>query len=56
MAEIEDLNYEPDFYGERNKQVLADAYNTFVKVTGWFGGVVRVSIQDAEQCADHGHG
>jgi hypothetical protein len=49
MAEAEDINYAPDIYGEPNKQVLAEAYNTFVKVTAWFGGVVRISIQDAEQ-------
>jgi hypothetical protein len=52
MVELEDLNSLPDFYGERNQQLFAEAYNTFVKITAWFGGVVRDSIRDAEKCPD----
>jgi hypothetical protein len=56
MIELEALNSVPDFYGERNQQLFAEAYNTFVKVTGWFGGVVRDSIRDAGKCSDRvGH-
>ena len=46
MIELEALNSVPDFYGERNQKLFAEAYNTFVKITGWFGGVVRDSIRD----------
>jgi hypothetical protein len=56
MAVVEDVNYTtPASYGEHNKRLFAEAYNTFVKVNGWFGGVVRIKIQDAERCYDHGH-
>jgi hypothetical protein len=56
MIELEALNSVPDFYGERNQQLFAEAYNTFVKITGWFGGVVRDSIRDADKCSDRvGH-
>jgi hypothetical protein len=52
MIELEALNSVPDAYGERNQQLFAEAYNTFVKITGWFGGVVRNGIRDAEKCSD----
>ena len=56
MIELEAINSVPDFYGERNQQLFAEAYNTFVKVTGWFGGVVRDSVRDVEKCSDRlGH-
>jgi len=56
MIELEALNNLSDVYGERNQQLFAEAYNTFVKTTGWFGGVVRDSIRDAEKCSDRvGH-
>lgn len=56
MIEVETLNSLSDVYGERNQQLFAEAYNTFVKTTGWFGGVVRDSIRDAEKCSDRvGH-
>ena len=54
MIELEALNNVPDVYGERNQQRFAEAYNTFVKITGWFGGTVRDSIRDAEQCSARG--
>lgn len=56
MIKLEALNSVPDFYGEWNQQLFAEAYNTFVKITGWFGDVVRDSIRDAEKCSDRaGH-
>jgi hypothetical protein len=36
-----------DLYGQHNRQVSAEAYNSFVKVTAWFAGVVRTSIQNS---------
>ena len=48
MDGVENLNCAPESYGEHNRPLLAEAYNTFVKVTGWFGGVVQQSIRDAE--------
>jgi len=48
MDGVENLNCAPESYGEHNRPLLAEAYNTFVKVTGWFGGVVHQSIRDAE--------
>jgi len=53
MDGVETLNFAPDFYGERNQQLFAEAYNTFVKITGWFGGVVRETIEDAGKCSEH---
>ena len=38
MDGVDRLNSTPDSYGEHNKQLFAEAYNTFVKVNGWFGG------------------
>jgi hypothetical protein len=52
MEELEVLNSVPEVYGGRNQPPLAEAYNTFVKVTAWFGGVVRDSIRDAGKCND----
>jgi len=52
MAIVEDVNYIPAPYGEHNRVLLAKAYNTFVKVNEWFGGVVRQSIQTAEGCSN----
>lgn len=50
---LEDVSYvAPDSYGEHNKQLFAKAYNSFVKVNGWFGGVVKASIQDTAKCPD----
>jgi hypothetical protein len=53
MDGVDSLNCAPDFYGEHNKQLFAEAYNTFVKITGWFGGVVRDTIEDAVKCSEH---
>jgi len=51
----ENMNCAPNSYGEHNRRVFAEAYNTFVKVDAWFGGTVRDSIQDATKCSDHAH-
>lgn len=48
MDGVESLNCAPESYGEHNRPLLAESYNTFAKVTGWFGGVVQQSIRDAE--------
>ena len=53
MDAVDRLNFAPDFYGEHNQQLFAEAYNTFVKITGWFGGVVRDTIADAGKCSEH---
>ena len=49
MDLLESVNFAPESYGEQNRLLFAQAYNTFVKITGWFGGVVREAIQDAGQ-------
>jgi hypothetical protein len=51
MDGVETLNFGPHFYGEHNQVLFAEAYNTFVKITGWFGGVVRETIEDAGKCS-----
>jgi len=53
MDGVDRLNFSPDFYGAHNRQLFAEAYNTFVKITGWFGGVVRETIEDAGKCSEH---
>jgi len=53
MDEVETLNFAPGFYGEHHQQLFAEAYNTFVKITGWFGGVLRETIDDAGKCSEH---
>ena len=51
LALLEAVSYvDPDSYGEHNKQLFAEAYNSFVKVSGWFGGVVKSSIQGNLKC------
>jgi hypothetical protein len=53
MDGVDRLNFAPDFYGAHNVQLFAEAYNTFVKITGWFGSVVRETIEDAGKCSEH---
>ena len=55
MDVLEDVSYvAPESYGEHNQRLFAEACNySFVKVNGWFGGVVRASIQDSAKCPDH---
>ena len=42
---ISDLGYVGDLYGETNRALFAEAYNSFVKITLWFGGEVRNTLQ-----------
>ncbi|HET9408910.1 MAG TPA: hypothetical protein VFO39_16830 [Candidatus Sulfotelmatobacter sp.] len=53
MEEVEGLVAASDFYGERTRPHLAEVYNSFVKITGWFGNVVRETIRDADKCPKH---
>lgn len=53
MDGVDRLNFAPHLYGEHNQQLFAEAYNTFVKITGWFGGVVRDTIEDGGKCSEH---
>jgi hypothetical protein len=40
MELVESFACASDFYGEHNRQLSAETYNSFVKITGWFGNVV----------------
>jgi hypothetical protein len=55
MEEVEGLVAASDFYGERTRPHLPEVYNSFVKVTGWFGNVVRETVRNADKCPEHGH-
>lgn len=55
MELVESLTAASESYGERNRQLSSETYNSFVKITGWFGGVVRETIQDADRCSGRGH-
>jgi len=53
LAVLEDVSYvDPDSYGDHNKQLFAEAYNSFVKVDIWFEGVVEANIQNNAKCPD----
>jgi len=45
MGAISELGYVDDLYGESNRVLFAEAYNSFVKITLWFGGEVRNTLQ-----------
>jgi hypothetical protein len=45
MGGISELQYGGDLYGESNRALFAEAYNSFVKMTGWFGVEVRNTLQ-----------
>jgi hypothetical protein len=45
MEGSSDLGYVGDLYGETNRALFAEAYNSFVKITLWFGGDVRNTWQ-----------
>jgi hypothetical protein len=55
MVAAGDMNSAAQIYGEHNRKVIAETYNTYVKVTAWFGGVVRDSIQSATKSPDESH-
>jgi hypothetical protein len=48
MDGIEIAQGPPEYYGKHNEEAFAAIYNNFVKVTGWFGGVVRDEIQNSK--------
>ena len=48
MGGVGSLGYAGELYGERNRGLFAEAYNNFVKITGWFGSEVRNTMQGAE--------
>jgi hypothetical protein len=45
MEGISDLGYVGDLYGETNRALFAETYNRFMKITLWFGGEVRNTLQ-----------
>jgi hypothetical protein len=45
MEGISDLGYVGDLYGETNRAMFAEAYNSFVKITLCFGVDVRNTLQ-----------
>lgn len=55
MGGIGNLGYAEELYGERNRGLFAEAYNNFVKITGWFGSEVRNTMQGAEKRSECGH-
>jgi hypothetical protein len=46
MEGIQATGQPQGLYGERDQRAFAKIYNNFVKVTGWFGGVVRHEIEN----------
>ena len=45
MEGISDPGYVGDLYGETKRAWFAEAFNSFVKITLWFGGDVRNTLQ-----------
>jgi hypothetical protein len=45
LGGISELGYVGDLCGESNRVLFAEAYNSFVKMTGWFGYEVRNTLQ-----------
>jgi hypothetical protein len=45
LGGISELGYVGDPCGESNRVLFAEAYNSFVKMTGWFGYEVRNTLQ-----------
>ena len=44
MEGISDLGYVGDLYGETNRALFAEAFNSVVKITLWFGGDGRNTL------------
>jgi hypothetical protein len=55
MDGVGNLGYAGELYGERNRALFAEAYNNFVKITLWFGGEVRNTVQGGEKRSECGH-
>jgi hypothetical protein len=42
-----------ELHSQHNHELFADTYNNFIKLTGWFGSVMRDGIKQADRrCAD----
>jgi len=55
MDGVSELGYAEELYGERNRRLFAEAYNNFVKITGWFGTEVRNAMQGAAKGSECAH-
>ena len=55
MDGVGNLGYAGELYSERNRALFAQAYNNFVKITLWFAGEVRNTMQGAEKRSECGH-
>ncbi len=55
MEDIEILGCPQELYGKHNRVLFAEAYNTFVKLNGWFASEVRNTMQGAERSSECGH-
>ena len=55
MEDVGLLGCPQELYGKHNRVLFAETYNTFVKVTLWFGGEVRNTMQGVERSSDCGH-
>jgi hypothetical protein len=40
-----------ELHSQRNHDLFTDSYNNFIKLTGWFGDVVRERIEQTDQCS-----
>jgi hypothetical protein len=54
MAEVGELGYAGELYGEHNRELFAKVWNNFVKFTGWFGAEVRAGPPDTEKVCECG--
>jgi hypothetical protein len=52
MAGIGNLGCAAESYGEHNRVLFAEAYNSFVKIDGWFRNEMRDAIQETEKRCD----
>jgi hypothetical protein len=55
MEGIGNMDFAADLYDEPNRIAFADLYNTFIKVYGWFGNVVRDAIAHPEKTSGCQH-
>jgi hypothetical protein len=49
MEGIESFTSTSELFGPQNRDAFAELYNNFVKVDGWFSGVVRQSLQSGDK-------
>lgn len=50
MEDIESFTSTSQLFGQQNRNGFAKLYNNFVKVDGWFGGVVRQAVENEDRC------